>query len=340
METFAFLFLLLLTANAASQDENWTHIDTEEDESLGGSGSFEYQDLKWVTFQRDGGIHVANADELEQLQHYIGQQPLLEGKDRFASVGSMQMEDGPAKVDNTKHYSRGQESDTSSEVHDDSLEPVVRTHFYPSFAVGLLENGCTAFMVGPHHALTAAHCVYNYNESRWYRQLDLWRGRTLEEYFQWLEWEHVRIPLEYFMSGSQAHNWALITFNDRFKSPVWLRFAYSELVQDIPLILYGYTAKADSTMYSTACHSDPLQPQSQFLAIQCGTNQDIEGGPILQGSTSRLPGGRLKVPPVYGLSIAETKSFDRVALRIHSELFWSVCWLMEKEGFKNCCTPE
>ena len=32
---------------------------------------------------------------------------------------------------------------------------------YPTCAVGYLSTGCTAFLIGPHHAITAGHCVYN-----------------------------------------------------------------------------------------------------------------------------------------------------------------------------------
>ena len=32
---------------------------------------------------------------------------------------------------------------------------------YPTCAVRYLSTGCTAFLIGPHHAITASHCVYN-----------------------------------------------------------------------------------------------------------------------------------------------------------------------------------
>lgn len=340
-KVLALLCMALLTAKAAAVDDNWTHVDSEDDDvepSITASGDYQYSELKWVTFRRSGGMHVAGADELDQLQLFMDR--LAQSTGPFASIGSMQMEDGPAKVDKTKQHSSP--LPTSPELHDDSLEAVRSMHFYPNYAIGLLESGCTAFVIGPQHALTAAHCVYSFNESQWQRQLDLWRGRNHEQYLQWMEWEHVSIPLDFFLSGSQDHDWALISFADKSKSPVWLRLAFSEHLEDKPLVMYGYLAKdSESAMYSTPCHSRQLQPHQQLLAIHCETSQDFQGGPLLQGSKSQLLGGGhgLKIPPVYGLSITGAQSTDHTALRIHSELFWTLCWLMEREGFDSHCSP-
>ena len=50
---------------------------------------------------------------------------------------------------------------------------------YPNCAVGYLSNGCTAFLIGPHHAITAGHCVYNCATKKWKTDnLDLYLGRS------------------------------------------------------------------------------------------------------------------------------------------------------------------
>lgn len=50
---------------------------------------------------------------------------------------------------------------------------------YPNCAIGYLSVGCTAFLIGPHHAITAGHCVYNCSTKTWANdtQLDLYIGR-------------------------------------------------------------------------------------------------------------------------------------------------------------------
>ena len=42
---------------------------------------------------------------------------------------------------------------------------------YPYCAMGQMENrDCTAFLVGPYHAITARHCVYECEKKKWIRQ--------------------------------------------------------------------------------------------------------------------------------------------------------------------------
>ena len=44
---------------------------------------------------------------------------------------------------------------------------------YPTCAVGYLSTGCTAFLIGPHHGITAGHCVYNCSTNTWTNGTDL-----------------------------------------------------------------------------------------------------------------------------------------------------------------------
>ena len=48
---------------------------------------------------------------------------------------------------------------------------------YPYCAIGRLENGCTAFLVGPYHAITARHCVYKRKKQPWNPYRGVYLGR-------------------------------------------------------------------------------------------------------------------------------------------------------------------
>lgn len=48
---------------------------------------------------------------------------------------------------------------------------------FPLRTVGQLANGCTAFLIGPCHAVTVAHCVYEPWRNIWWRGLDFYPGR-------------------------------------------------------------------------------------------------------------------------------------------------------------------
>ena len=52
------------------------------------------------------------------------------------------------------------------------------------------------------------------------------------------------IPYEFYNSGADNQNWALLQFSE--KSPVWLTLAYSNRIQDIPLTVYGYIYRTNS----------------------------------------------------------------------------------------------
>ena len=214
-----------------------------------------------------------------------------------------------------------------------NLEEVESTNFYPQYAVGILENNCTAFLIGQRHALTTASCVYDYDSGYWSGDLDFWRGRNGDQYLEKMLWEHVTIPAKFFVTGDHIHNWALITFTDHAgsRSPVWLKMAHSQKVHDIVMTVYGYLPddRPWGTMYSSVCRSDHTQEDTKSLAIQCGSDQKFSGGPILKGYNFK----RSKMPLVYGISIAYDYSFAHKAVNFHLDLFWSLCHLMQKEGF-------
>lgn len=53
---------------------------------------------------------------------------------------------------------------------------------FPFTAVGQLRNGCTAFLVGPCHLITVAHCVYDPGKDIWWPGLEFFPGRNAPEW--------------------------------------------------------------------------------------------------------------------------------------------------------------
>ena len=62
----------------------------------------------------------------------------------------------------------------------DPLSPVADSTSAPFSWVGQLANGCTAFLVGPCHALTVAHCVYDPHRDIWWPGVELFPGRCVQ----------------------------------------------------------------------------------------------------------------------------------------------------------------
>ena len=339
--------------------EHWTFVDQEPDsDHEGGSGDIgsgsssvsaddvdETSDHQWLKKSKTGQLpHVANSEEIEDLMKYIAEHHIEDygsGITLVSQATLTQMEDGPSKLveekDKRPRILPG-EGNAHPVVAGETLEEVDSTNYYPQYGVGILENNCTAFLIGPRHALTTANCVYNYDMGVWEDQLDFWRGRNGDEYLEKMQWEHVVISAKYFVKGDDVYNWALITFTEDTASPVWLKMAYSQRVHDIVMTVYGYLPDEHpwGVMYNTVCRSDYFQNDTNSLSVQCGTGQRFSGGPILKGYNFQ----RSKMPLVYGISIAYNFSYAHKAVNFHPNLFWTLCHLMQKDSFDAKCGPQ
>lgn len=346
--------------------EHWTFVDQEPDsaDEHEGSGDIQSESGSGASYvsEADGGVdetsdhqwlkksktdqlqpHVANSKELEGLLKYIADHYVEDKGSGFTLVSQAtltQMEDGPTKLveekDKRPRTLPGAGGGNGRPVvTGETLEEIESTNYYPQYGVGILENNCTAFLIGPRHALTTANCVYNYDMGEWEDELDFWRGRNGDEYLQKMHWEHVVISAKYFVKGDDAYNWALITFTEDTTSPVWLKIAYSQRVHDIAMTVYGYLPNEHpwGVMYTTVCRSDYFQNDTNSLAVQCGTGEKFNGGPILKGYNFQ----RSKMPQVYGISIAYDFSYAHKAVNFHPDLFWTLCHLMQKDGFDARC---
>ena len=343
-----------IEVDVAQPSEHWTFVDQDPDYDGSGSGSGssssvpvdETSDYQWLKKFKTGLLHVANSEEIEDLvkcviEHHV--EDYGSGMTLVSQATLTQMEDGPSKLveekDKRPRILPGPGGANAHHVvNGETLEEVDSTNYYPEYGVGILENNCTAFLIGPRHALTTANCVYDYSTGVWKDELDFWRGRNGDEYLAKMQWEHVVISAKYFISGDDTHNWALITFTEDTASSVWLKIAYSQRVHDIVMTVYGYLPEEHpwGVMYSTVCRSDYFQNDTNSLSIQCGTGQIFSGGPILKGYNFQ----RSKMPLVYGLSVAYHFSYAHKAVNFHPNLFWTLCHLMQKDGFDAKCGPQ
>ena len=351
MRPYLLLVLGLLHVTcAAVLDEaahEWTLRDTEDDGEEPGyfSGEASESANSWLQYSRDGdgAVQAATVDDVDRLQEYLRTRPDIftaGPNSQLESYVGEQMEDGPNKIDGVKRVNR-----RPSAVRTDTLpmagtvlDEVESANFYPEFAIGILDNGCTTFLVGPRHALTAAHCVYNSSSEEFDVNLDMWRGRKGNEYLDQMLWSRVIIPQSYSVSPSDQDNWALIIFQRESLSTVWLKLGFSEEIYNMPYTLYGYlSSKSYGTMYTTVCRSRAEEPEEgeQVLNVQCGSDECFDGGPLLRGYNFR----RSKMPVVYGVSFSSCDSYDfsHNNVLFQPTLFWTLCYLMSENGFDARC---
>ena len=313
-----------------------TLVDQEDDDDFDSEnvaqGSGCTDNCGWVRHHINGETFIARPDELDNLDEFLLQNEIpLAVNQIVASARPRQMEDGPYRVVGDR-APRKPETVDRVVAQGQTLDLVSSSNYYPEYAIGIMENGCTGFLISPFHLLTTAHCVYEHTTDTWNEELQFFRGRNDDKYLGMMDWVNVMIPYDFYTSGDAEHNWALITYNKR--SPVWIRIGHTPVVSDLTYTLYGYLRDKEwGALYSTVCRSDMYQPSSGCIAMQCGTDEKINGGPVMGGYNFR----RSKMPLAYGISINEDYEYAHNVVRFNSKLFWTLCYFMKNGSHDPGC---
>ena len=294
--------------------------------------------LSLVKHVKIGDVIFAKPSDIDQLSKFVAEKSSQDdGTACFASEPTMEAEDGPVLELTRDHSSR----ESSPQEENKCTKEVNSVFYYPEYAVGLLDNGCTAFLIGPYHAMTLAKCVYNHHERLWDKNLDFWRGRNDSLYLQRMEWEEVYIPRLFFEEGRERHDWALIFFDKSQSSPVWHAIEYCPDKCPGPYVTsYGYLNN-NLNMFQKDCEIE--SDCHKHLTMHCCLSQTVyRGGPVVNGYRIES----YKVPPVVGITSAlkhkhnEEDDADvlvETAVTFNSDMFWSTCFLLSKTGYEPDC---
>ena len=102
---------------------------------------------------------------------------------------------------------------------------IVEAMEYPWSAIGRVNAGgrgyCTGFLVGPRHAMTAAHCLYDFTEGRWRgaNELHFVAGYQRDEFVIHSKVARYEVsdrfdPADRADPSATVHDWALLTLAD------------------------------------------------------------------------------------------------------------------------------
>lgn len=126
---------------------------------------------------------------------------------------------------------------------EDDREFVTHSQEFPECAIARVSTGCTAFFIGPYHALTAAHCVNNFRYG-WRGKIKMWRERNCHNEGIRSVCSRVFAVLGHTHLKMYEYDYALVEMDrNHDPAPCWFGIGYInpwEYPSDIDLEVLGY----------------------------------------------------------------------------------------------------
>jgi V8-like Glu-specific endopeptidase len=200
-------------------------------------------------------------------------------------------------------------------VGTDDRKQITDASGYPDRVVGWLWSQasddswstCTATLIGPFTAVTAAHCVYVHDKGGWVKQMLFIPGVTDPESapFGTFDWENVNI-LKGFIDNYDGTNYgsampwdlAVITLaEDAGNQLGWLGFRVDD-ASDWDASIIGYPGdKPDGTMWSNTCKIKADQFGDLIFWHECDTFAGSSGSSMWEDQKGDLY--------IRGINVAE-----------------------------------
>lgn len=180
----------------------------------------------------------------------------------------------------------------------------------PWSAIGRINNSaygrCSAILVRPRTALTAAHCLYNARSGRFLRpaSIHVLFGFNRGAYGFHARVDSIRIPPDYDPAQGAAaapHDWAVLGLSEAVPAPFApLALAGDERDAAVPVQAAGFAQERSEVLTaSTPCRALGETRQG-LLVTDCQLSHGFSGGPLIESETGRLA----------GMGIAITKAGD------------------------------
>ena len=147
--------------------------------------------------------------------------------------------------------------------------------------IGYLNSGCAAFLIGPYHALTAAHCVYNCSARQWLgfgtTHLDLYVGRNCRIRGRRMRWvDAVAYPSQCndtTNSFNIGYDIAWIKYQSDDQSPDWFGLAWRTANPTMFIEVCGYPGNRQRTyncLYCSRCNDCRYRRESYTTTTRSG----------------------------------------------------------------------
>lgn len=175
-------------------------------------------------------------------------------------------------------------SELTNVIGDDDRSELA-TNSLPGRAIGRLDGGCTAFMVGKNYAMTAAHCVYNPETQTLRTDLKTLKvapngDTSFAESWISSVWIGTTQPVE-----ERSRDWAILKLEKDIGTKTgWFGVSNQNILQNLPFTtaLAGYTSDIDGgekPHVQTRCYIMKIDENGRLLH-ECDTSKGSSGSPM------------------------------------------------------------
>ena len=302
------------TVSAADNDDLFT-IPSNQDEEVYHYTSEEIERNRWISLSRDGVETTETDEEVIRILEYARHD---NATSQFTEPFNITLDESHNGTSKEKRTIFGSDNRYGYPVHG------LRGR---TCAIGIMENGCTAFLIGIRHAVTAGHCVYDFANKRWKRNLGIYVGRDCSTYGRFIDWSRAWV-LD--VNGNARSNMAYIRLSGN--APCWLGFGYRDPMPRTHVETCGYHSdKRYGTYpcyYCSNCYAELEVTGSWFFRTTYYTRMrsqcDIYGA----------PGSPMVVSSVHAWGVhSHVSSSYNYAVRITKSRFYTLCqWLCDNGG--------